>query len=98
MKKNFIGKLLAYLNKLYRSYFVFRINESFYSRILKCFDHETKEQCCLKIVKNNKKELDQAKIEIQILEFIKNKNTNNECHILRIFHNFSFMIHIIIIH
>ena len=62
---------------------------------MKCFDHKTKEQCCVKVVKNKKKVLDQAKIEIQILEFIKNKDTNNECHIVRIIHNFSFRNHIV---
>ena len=38
---------------------------------IKCFDHQNKENVCIKIIKNQDKSNQQAKIEIKLLEYIK---------------------------
>jgi dual specificity tyrosine-phosphorylation-regulated kinase 2/3/4 len=49
----------------------------------------------VKVVKNKKKVLDQAKIEVRILEYIKSKDASDEAHVVKIIDNFSFRNHIV---
>lgn len=44
---------------------------------LKCFDHKTKEQVAVKIVKNKKKYQYQAGIELKILNFLKENDPDD---------------------
>lgn len=59
----------------YRYEFVDVLGEGSFGQVFKCIDHKyNKTPTALKIVKNNDKYSTQAKIEIKILTFIKNKD------------------------
>jgi dual specificity tyrosine-phosphorylation-regulated kinase 2/3/4 len=45
--------------------------------VLKCFDHKTKEYCAVKVLKNWKKLHKQGKIEIKILETLRDSDHEN---------------------
>ena len=64
--------------------------------VLKCFDHKTQEQCAIKILKNWKKLHKQGKIEIKILETLRDQDHDNTKNIVRIKENFTFRSHVCI--
>lgn len=51
---------------------------------------------CVKIVKQQKKFTEQAKIEIKVLEYIKDEDPNDETNIIKIQKWFSFRGHIVL--
>ena len=68
-----------------------------YGEAVKCFDHKTNENVCIKIIKSNDKFQSQAMIEIKILEHIKNNDINNEYNIVKYHSYFKFRKHICIV-
>jgi dual specificity tyrosine-phosphorylation-regulated kinase 2/3/4 len=64
--------------------------------VLKCYDHKNKEQCAIKILKNWKKLHKQGKIEIKILETLRDQDHENSKNIVRIKENFVFRSHVCI--
>ena len=65
--------------------------------VLKCFDHKTKDFVALKILKNWKKLHKQGKIEIKILETLRDNDMDNCKNIVRIKDSFTFRSHVCII-
>lgn len=64
--------------------------------VLRCFDHKTKEHVAIKILKNWKKLHKQGKIEIKILETLRDQDHENCKNIVRINANFTFRSHVCI--
>ena len=64
--------------------------------VLRCFDHKTKETIALKILKNWKKLHKQGKIEIKILETLRENDHENCKNIVRIKDSFTFRSHVFI--
>lgn len=65
------------------------------SEALKCIDHKYNKPCCVKIIKNNKKFISQAKIEIKILKYIRTADCKNEANIVKVYDSFVFRNHIV---
>lgn len=65
--------------------------------MLKCFDHLAKEFCAVKILKNWKKLHKQGKIEIKILENLRDQDNDDMKNIVRIKHHFVFRNHVFIV-
>jgi dual specificity tyrosine-phosphorylation-regulated kinase 2/3/4 len=63
---------------------------------LKCWDHKNKEAVAIKILKNWKKLHKQGKIEIKILETLRDSDHENQKNIVRIKSNFTFRSHVCI--
>lgn len=64
--------------------------------VLKCFDHKNKEPVAIKILKNWKKLHKQGKIEIKILETLRDSDHENVKNIVRIKDSFTFRSHVCI--
>lgn len=65
--------------------------------VLKCFDHRTKEFVAIKILKNWKKLHKQGKIEIKILETLRDNDHDSIKNIVRIKDHFVFRSHVFIV-
>ena len=64
--------------------------------VIRCYDHKTNETVALKILKNWKKLHKQGKIEIRILETLRDSDRENSKNIVRIKDNFVFRSHVFI--
>ncbi len=64
--------------------------------VIRCFDHKNMEPVALKILKNWKKLHKQGKIEIKILETLRDKDHDNCKNIVRIKDSFTFRSHVFI--
>lgn len=64
--------------------------------VLRCFDHKNKEHVAIKILKNWKKLHKQGKIEIKILETLRDNDHENCKNIVRIKAKFTFRSHVCI--
>jgi len=65
--------------------------------VIKCYDHKMKECIALKILKNWKKLHKQGKIEIKILETLREQDHENMKNIVRIKEKFTFRSHVCIV-
>lgn len=65
--------------------------------MLKCYDHKTKEFVGVKILKNWKKLHKQGKIEIKILETLRDQDQDSLKNIVKIKENFVFRNHVFIV-
>lgn len=73
------------------------IGKGSFGQVLEVYDHKEKNSIALKIIKNKGKFLQQAEIEIEILEAIKNFDQEKVSNIIEIQENFVFRHHIVII-
>ena len=64
--------------------------------VLRCFDHKNKEHIAIKVLKNWKKLHKQGKIEIKILETLRDNDHENCKNIVRIKDKFTFRSHVCI--
>ena len=65
--------------------------------VIKCFDHKTKEHVGVKVLKNWKKLHKQGKIEIKILETLRDSDHDNVKNIVQIKNKFTFRSHVCIV-
>ena len=65
--------------------------------VLRCYDHKNKEHVAIKILKNWKKLHKQGKIEIKILETLRDNDRENCKNVVRIKNSFTFRSHVCII-
>jgi hypothetical protein len=72
------------------------IGKGSFGQVLEVLDHKTKKSIALKVVKNLPKFHQQAKIEVDILKFIKEFDTNKTSNIIEILESFTFRGHIVI--
>ena len=72
------------------------IGKGSFGQVLEVIDHKTRKNIALKIVKNLPKFHQQAKIEVEILNFIKDFDASNSSNIIEILDSFTFRGHIVI--
>lgn len=65
--------------------------------VIRCFDHKTKEMVAVKVLKNWKKLHKQGKIEIKILETLRDSDHEDVKNIVRIKDNFTWRSHVCIV-
>ena len=65
--------------------------------VIRCFDHKTKESVAVKVLKNWKKLHKQGKIEIKILETLRDQDHENVKNIVRIKDSFTWRSHVCIV-
>lgn len=80
----------------YRYEIVKKLGRGAFGVVLKCIDHKTKETVAIKILKNWKKLHKQGKIEIKILETLRDNDSDNIKNIVRIKDSFTFRSHVCI--
>jgi len=68
-----------------------------FGQVLKVFDHKTKQFAALKIVRNEKRFLQQAKKEVKILEHILKEDVENTANMVHIMNSFIFRGHACIV-
>jgi hypothetical protein len=92
---NFIIKKKSHIN--YRYEVISELGQGSFGIAIKCFDHKTKTNVCVKVVKSKKKFTHQAKVEINVLEHIKKNDTKEDSNIVKMLSNFMFRKHIVYI-
>lgn len=65
--------------------------------VIKCFDHKTNEAVAVKVLKNWKKLHKQGKIEVKILENLRDQDHEDTKNIVRIKDHFTFRSHVCIV-
>ena len=68
-----------------------------FGQVLKVYDHKTGEFAALKIIRNDKRFLHQAKREVKILEHLLREDTSNTANVVHIKNNFIFRGHMCIV-
>ena len=68
-----------------------------FGSVHKAYDHKRKEFCAIKIIKNKKKFHNQALIEVNILNYMKARDQENNTNIIKIKDFFIFRRHAVII-
>jgi serine/threonine protein kinase len=91
---NYIIVVGDHLN--YRYEILSELGSGSFGQAVKCFDHKNREYVCVKIIKNKKKFSKQAQIEINILEYIRDKN-DKDSNTVKIIEHFMFRNHICIV-
>lgn len=71
------------------------IGKGSFGQVLEVYDHKEKRSIALKIIKNKSKFNQQAKIEVEILELIKDFDLNRESNIIEIQDKFVFRKHMV---
>lgn len=64
-----------------------------FGKVFKAFDHKKKEYVALKLIKSQKKFLDQAKIEVEILQSALLQDPKLRCNVVRMKGSFVFRGH-----
>jgi len=73
------------------------LGQGSFGQVVKVFDHKKKEFQALKIVKNDKRFLQQAKKEVKILEHIRKEDKENNSNTIHILNSFLFRQHVCIV-
>ncbi|HIJ51481.1 MAG TPA: protein kinase, partial [Nitrospinae bacterium] len=73
-----------------------KLGKGAFGVVVRCYDHKNKEVVALKILKNWKKLHKQGKIEIKILETLRDNDHDNVKNIVRIKDSFTFRSHVFI--
>jgi serine/threonine protein kinase len=72
-----------------------KLGKGAFGVVLKCFDHKNKENIALKILKNKKKLHKQGKIEIKILELLRDNDAEDKKNVVIIKDSFTFRNHVV---
>ena len=71
------------------------IGKGSFGQVVEVFDHKEKKSIAMKIIKNKSKFNSQAKVEVEILEFIKNFDLEKTSNIIEIQGSFIFRKHMV---
>lgn len=88
-------KLLIKDHIAFRYEVIALIGKGSFGQVLEVFDHKTKRSVAIKLVKNKPKFHQQAKIEVEILSYIKDFDTQRSSNIIEILDTFTFRNHIV---
>jgi len=66
-----------------------------FGQVLKCIDHKTKTTVAVKIIQSKKRLFKQGSIEIKLLKYICDIDTDNESHVVKLLDSFIFRNHIV---
>lgn len=80
----------------YRYEIMKRLGKGAFGVVIQCFDHKMKEKVALKILKNKKKLHKQGKIEIKILELLRENDPEDTKNVVTVKDSFTFRNHICI--
>ncbi|ESO04588.1 hypothetical protein HELRODRAFT_140298, partial [Helobdella robusta] len=72
------------------------IGKGSFGQVVKAYDHKTRTDVALKMVRNEKRFHRQAQEEIRILQHLKREDVNNSCNVIHIIDHFTFRNHICI--
>ncbi|GFN99347.1 dual specificity tyrosine-phosphorylation-regulated kinase 1a [Plakobranchus ocellatus] len=68
-----------------------------FPQVVKAFDHTDQEHVAIKIIKNKKPFLNQAQIEVKLLELMNSNDRENKYYIVRLKRNFMFRNHLCLV-
>lgn len=88
-------KLLIKDHIAFRYEVIALIGKGSFGQVLEVFDHKSKKSVAIKLVKNKPKFHQQAKIEVEILKYIKEFDTQKSSNIIEILDTFTFRNHIV---
>lgn len=77
----------------YRYQMIDHLGRGSFGQAIKCFDHKTKEYCCIKIIKNQPRFFKQGLVEIGVLDYT---TSNDAPGIVKMLDNFVFRNHLCI--
>ena len=78
----------------YRYEIIEALGKGSFGQVLKCWDHKNKEHVALKIIRNQKKLIYQAGVEIKILTHLRDNDMDDNYNIVRILNSFEFRNHV----
>ena len=67
-----------------------------FGQVFKCYDHKIKKHVAIKIIRNQKRFHRQGKVEIKVLQHMKDHDTNSQSHAIQMLEYFMFRKHICI--
>ena len=78
----------------YRYEILSKLGSGSFGQAIECFDHKLKQKVAVKIIKNCKKFEYQAKVEVEILEYLRDHDPNDKFNIIRMKEKMKFRNHL----
>jgi len=69
-----------------------------FGQAIKCFDHKSKKQIALKIIRSKKRFYHQATVEVKVLKYIKERDPEGLSNVVMMLDYFIFRKHIVSLH
>lgn len=91
------GNYLSFIGDhiYYRYEIISFLGKGSFGQVLKCLDHKTNKYVALKMIRNKKKLLFQAKVEEKILRYLTEKNSHKIANTIELLDSFEFRGHIV---